>query len=117
MRKSALGIGLVEPNTVMDSLALKLCLGNKRSKGELTSMIKHHEELSLNDSGLPENVRRNVCNLIHWKVGWIEEINEKLNSRFLVVKENNENETTNTNNEFIMECAIDCVQGEKENIK
>ena len=35
VRKSALGIGLVEPNTVMDSLALKLRVGNKRSKGEL----------------------------------------------------------------------------------
>ena len=33
VRKSALGIGSVEPNKVMNSLALKLCLGNKRSEG------------------------------------------------------------------------------------
>ena len=32
VRKSALGIGLVEPNTVMDSLDLKLNAGNKRCK-------------------------------------------------------------------------------------
>ena len=56
----------------MVSLALKLCLGNKRSKGELTSVIKYHEELSLDDSGIPEKVKRTTCDLKYWKVGWIE---------------------------------------------
>ena len=84
--KSALGIMLVEPNTVMDSLALKLHLGNKRFKGELTSVIKHHEKLSLDDSRLPENVRKPACDLNFWKVGWIEVIDKNLNSKSLVVK-------------------------------
>ena len=57
MRKSVLDIGLVELNTVMDSLSLKLYLGNKRSKGELASVIKHHEELSLDDSGFPKTLQ------------------------------------------------------------
>ena len=58
----------------MDSLELKLCVGNKRSQGELTSIIKYHEELSLDDSGLPEKVKRSACDLKHWRIGWIEEI-------------------------------------------
>ena len=101
---------------VMDSLALKLCLRNKRSKGELTSVIKHHEELSLVHSGLPENVRRNTCDLKYWKVGWIEEIDEKLNSRSLVVKENKEKEILKTNDKFIMKHAIDYVQDKKHKV-
>ena len=87
VRKSELGIGLVEPNSVMCSLALKSRLGNKRSEGELTSVIKCHEELISDDSGLPEKVRITVCDLKCQKVGWIEEIDEKLNYRLLVVNE------------------------------
>ena len=101
---------LVEPNTVM-------CLGNKRSKRELTSVIKYHEELTLDDSGLSEKVRRTACNLKHWKVGQIEEIDEKINSRSLVVKENKENKIINTNNKFIMEYVIDYMQDKKDKLK
>ena len=71
IRKSALRIGLVEPNTAMDSLALNLFLGNKRSEGELMSVIKCLEELSSDDNGPPEKVRKMAGILKYWKVGWI----------------------------------------------
>ena len=35
VKKSALGIGLIEPKMVIDSLALNFHAGNKISKGEL----------------------------------------------------------------------------------
>ena len=54
-------------------------------------MIKHHEEFSLDDSGIPENFRRTACDLKYCKVGWIEDIDEKLNSMSLILKENKEN--------------------------
>ena len=81
------------------------------------SVIKNHEELNLDDSRLPANFRRNVCDLKYCKVGWIEEIDEKLNSRSLVVKENKENGIINTNSKFIMEHAIDYVQDKKDKVK
>ena len=56
---SALGIGLIEPKTAIDYLAIKLHVGNKRSKGELTSVINTHEEIISVDSGLPNKVRIN----------------------------------------------------------
>ena len=56
--KTALGVGLIEPATVMDFLAIKLCIGNKRSKGDLTRVRNMHEELSEEDIGLPTKVRR-----------------------------------------------------------
>ena len=58
---------------VIDSLALKLHVGNKISKGELKRVISVHEEISVEDSGLPTKVRRHDCNIKYWKEGWIEE--------------------------------------------
>ena len=58
VKKSSLGVGLIEPKTAIDYLAIKLHVGNKRSKGELTSVININEEISAEDSGLPKKVRR-----------------------------------------------------------
>ena len=43
VKKSVLGIGLIEPETVMDWLAIKLHVENKRSKGDLTRVTNAHE--------------------------------------------------------------------------
>ena len=61
VKKSALGVGLIEPKTVIDSLALNFHAGNKRSKGELKKVIGTNEEISSEDSGLPTKVRINDC--------------------------------------------------------
>ena len=63
MKKSASGVGLIEPKTVIDSLSLKLCVGNKISKGELKRVTSMHEEISAEDSGLPTKMRRNDCEI------------------------------------------------------
>ena len=63
VKKSALGVGLIEPKMVIDSLALELCSGNNRSKGELKRVSNMHEEISAEDSGLPKKVRRNECEI------------------------------------------------------
>ena len=52
-KKSFLGVGLIEPETVIDYLAIKVCVGNKRSKGDLILVPNTHEEISEEDSGLP----------------------------------------------------------------
>ena len=67
VRKSALGVGLIEPKIAIDYLAIKLYEGNKRSKGELETVISTHEETCLVDSGLQKKVRRNEIKLRHWK--------------------------------------------------
>ena len=90
VKKSALGVGLIEPATVIDYLTIKSHIVNKRSKGELTSVINRHEEISEEDSGLPRKVRRNQGRFKHWKSGWIEEIDEKLKERKIEIVENNE---------------------------
>ena len=69
-KKSALGVGLIEPATVIYHLVIKLHVGNKISKGELTSVINMYEEISEEDSGLPNEVRRKKVRLKCWKSGW-----------------------------------------------
>ena len=40
--KSALVVDLIEPKTAINYLATNMCVGNKREKGELTSVINIH---------------------------------------------------------------------------
>ena len=63
-------------------------VGNERSKGELTSVLKIHEEIISVDCGLSKKVRRNEANIRHWKEGWIEEIDEKLGTRETEIRGN-----------------------------
>ena len=58
LTKSALGVGLSEPQSEIDYLAIKLHAGSKRSKGELTSVMNMHKKISEHDNGLPRKVRR-----------------------------------------------------------
>ena len=43
-RKSALGVGLMSPDTIISSLALKLYTGHNRYKSELSKIIRINEE-------------------------------------------------------------------------
>ena len=52
VRKSTLGVGLIELNTAIDVLALKLHARNKENEATFSKVIAMHEELSVNDGGL-----------------------------------------------------------------
>ena len=54
VQKSYLGIGLIEPNTEIDMLAIKLCIGNKILQGKVYKLIAVQEELGFAYSGLTE---------------------------------------------------------------
>ena len=71
VKKSALGLGLTEPQTTVDHLVIKSCTGNKRSKVKWTNMMSMHKEISEDDSRLPRIVRRKKDKLKHWKTEWI----------------------------------------------
>ena len=72
VRKSALGVILIEPKIAIDYLKIKLCTGSERLTGELTSVMSVHEETGLIDSRLPKNSRIKEVKIIHWKEIWIE---------------------------------------------
>ena len=95
-QKLALGFWLVEPGTAIYYLAIKSCAVNKRSKGELTSAMNIHEEISEDDSSLPRRVWRKKGKFTNWKSGWIEEIDDKLRKRTIEIKYNEGKEIWNT---------------------
>ena len=88
MKKTALGVGLIEPKTTIDYLAIKMHYENKRAKVELTSGNKIHEEISPIDSGLLKHTIRKAEKIRHWKEGQIEETYEKLYKREIEVSDN-----------------------------
>ena len=77
----------------------------KRSKGELTSVINTHEEISEDDSGLLIRFRRKKGKFKYWKAGWIEEIEHKLRERKIETIDQEEKALCETNNKFLMEHA------------
>ena len=58
------------------------------------------EEITEEDSGLPNKVRRKQGRLKYWKSGWIEEIDKKLEDRKIEIVQNNGKALVNTNNNF-----------------
>ena len=74
-RKSALGIGLMEPNTIIAMLKLKLYVGSKRGRGNSWESVKVQEECLM--------VGRNVQlgqnpEFRYWKPTWIDEVSDEL---------------------------------------
>ena len=87
LKKTALEVGLFEPKTAMNYLSVKIYVGNKRSEDKLNSIARMHEEKSAEDSGSPTNEKRSEVKIKYWKVGLIEEIEDKLRERKIVIKD------------------------------
>ena len=69
MRKSALGVCLIEPKIEIYYLGIKPHAGSKISKWELTRVVDIYDEIVSSDSGLPKKLRRKEEKITHWKEG------------------------------------------------
>ena len=58
VKKTSLGVGLTTPQTAIDSLAMKLWVGNKRLQEEVSNVMQVHEERSFIDRGLRKREQR-----------------------------------------------------------
>ena len=76
-----LEVGIIEPNTVMDTLAVKLCTGNKRMQGKLIKIISAEEESMFYDRRLSKEGRKRSMRVNHLNEVWIEEVENKINIR------------------------------------
>ena len=45
VRWTSLGIELIKPSTILETVALKLCIGSKRAKNRIDSLLSIIEEL------------------------------------------------------------------------
>ena len=55
-RKSPLGIGIMRPETIVDTLALKLYFGYKRAETRIGNLIQVIEDIALIESGCNRNI-------------------------------------------------------------
>ena len=51
-RKIALGIGLIKPSIAVETLALKLYVGNKRAKNRIAKLLSIIEDLQFIENGI-----------------------------------------------------------------
>ena len=117
VRKDALGVGLMEPQTVIDLLAIKLYVGNKRREQELGGIINVHEDMGFWDSGLKRECQMQSAGVEYWKNGWVEDVHTKLESRGMKLVNDCKNKEVKTKNRSIMEWAIEYVKSRKKSKK
>ena len=74
VQKTTLGVGLIEPNAVIDVHAMMLHVGNNRLQGDLSKIIKVKEENRCIDCGLSKDGRKAYSKNKHWKEEWVDEV-------------------------------------------
>ena len=105
-RKTALGVELMSPNTIISVLALKLYLGHNRSKSELSKVININEENARLFYGYSGHVLNVELENKPKVVIWSDEIQHMLSSRKLnIVNRTNERKWM-SKNESIMDKSM-----------
>ena len=70
MRKNTLGIGLLRPKTIMETLALKLYIGHKRANTTINQLINTIEDMHFLESGYNKEIlkqhKNQLTNVITW---------------------------------------------------
>ena len=112
--KLALEVGLIEQKIAIYYLAIKTHAGNKRLIDELKSVINTHEEIGSIDSGLPKNARKKSAKIGYQKGGWTKQIDEKLRTREIKIRDSTEKEIVETSDKFLMEHAIEHLRDKKK---
>ena len=114
MRKSALGIGLMAPSTIIAILKLKQYIGHSRKRGNAGKAIQMQEEYRRIEAGrriqLGENPKHR-----YWKKTWIDEVSDELWKRNMVLGNPSDSHHKETRNKTVMQYAIEYVEQAKLN--
>jgi len=103
----------MKPNTIIAILKLKSYIGNKRRLGNAAESIKIQEEYLEIDADRPVILGEDPKKR-YWKKGWIDEINDELWKRNMIL-ESDDTKTTQTKNKTVMQYAIEYVNIKKKN--
>ena len=96
-RKSALGIGLMEPSTIIDVFELKLFIGNTRKGGNVENSMQCQLEHQVVEAGRNMKLGENP-KLGNWHKPQFDEINDLLWKRVVALKgEENERKMMSEN--------------------
>ena len=108
-RKSALGIGIMKPSTIINILNAKLYLGNKRMEGVANEAIKLQEEYLVVEAGRTISVSYKKENR-YWKKLWIDEVSDMFSYRKISLYQNDENELAITKILTVKDLAVQYAQ-------
>jgi len=107
-RKSALGLGLMTPRTMIEMLKLKLYIGAKRLKKNAGDAVQAQIDMVYEEAGrnfeIGENPKRR-----YWKETWVDEVNDLLWRREMQLKSPEKRKFFDSKNKTIMEYAIEYV--------
>ena len=108
-RRSALGIGLMKPNTIIDMMKLKLYLGNKRKLGNTNEAVVAQEDMRNIEAG--RNVKMGEDpHKRYWKETWIDEVSDLLWEREINLQSPKKNRFYESTNKTMMEYAMEYAQ-------
>jgi hypothetical protein len=108
-RKSALGVGLMSPTTIISSLALKMYIGHNRYRSELSKVIRINEENARCFYGYSESMININCQYWPEKMIWSDEIKDKLTKRDLMLHNCVNERSWVSKNKTIMDYAVEYV--------
>ena len=109
MRKSAFGIGIMAPKTILDTMKLKLYIGNVRRNGNAGKAIEIHQDFRQIEAGRNCQIGENP-NRTYWKETWIDEVSRLLWDRKMSVEQSQQETLYNTKNKTLMEYAMKYVE-------
>jgi len=81
MRNGALGIGLLKPKTIVDSLSLKLYVGHQRARTRISNMIQINEDNARLSYGYANSILETDRSWKPNQISWSDEIQQKLQKR------------------------------------
>ena len=109
-RKSALGVGIMRPSTIVNTLAIKLYIRHQQKKSRLASFININEENSFIDNGINKDPIKTPHNKRFWEYTWSDEITEYLQKRDLEVINQDEIKNQVMSNKTIIDYAVEFVK-------
>ena len=115
-RKSTLGIGLMEPSTIVDVLKLKLFIGSMRKRGNSANYTQCQLEHQVVEAGRNIRLGENP-KLRHLNKTWVDEINDLLWKRDIALKGEENKRIITSDNKTLMQCAIDYAQQKNKDLE
>ena len=107
-RKSALGVGIMTPLTIIAMLKAKLYLGNVRAKGVTNEAVQLHEEMVAVKAGRKVQIGGEQ-KYRYWNSTWIDEVSNVFKKRQIHLHQM-ERSCLKTRNKTVMDYALEYVQ-------
>jgi len=112
-RKTALGVGLLAPSTIVDILSVKLYMGHQRMNSRVSKMIQINEDNVKASYGYSKSVMETKRKYKPNEITWNDEIQVKLEKRQLTIHNRTNEPKWMSRNNTIMDYAVKYIEAER----